>query len=321
MNFQSLPTPQPGAQYLDTAIRAAKKYVQGKPFRAATRLDLVRQKEQARLDVLTGELAAPLNSLVKAYPSFDNLPEFYTQLVRATLDKKATVAALASVNWGVIAVRRLRVDYAVKVRGARSVPVAMSHTRAFLGRLGSIMKRLDPHLRVLHETRQVMRAYPDLNDGPTVAITGFPNVGKSTLLSKLCGASPRIAPYAFTTTTLNVGLLRLGARTVQLIDTPGTLNREAKMNNVERVAWLALKYAAHAVVFVADPTEPYPEKDQLALYRRIKELDKPTMVYLSKTDLVQSAAFAAAFEGATDSPSDVKTALPKLLQEADRWDE
>lgn len=319
MNFQDLPSARTGAQYVDTAIRSAKKKVLGKSFKGLTRLDIIRQREQARLEAIANELAGPLLGLVKAYPSFDNLPEFYTQLVRATLDRQQTVAALSSVNWGANAVRKLRAEYAGKLRGARSVPVALSHSRAFLGRVSSVMKRLDPHFAALNEARALMGLYPDLKDLPTVAITGFPNVGKSTLLAKLCGSKPAIAPYAFTTTTLNVGTIRLGARIVQFIDTPGTLNRGAKMNAVERVAWLALKYAAQAAVFVTDPTEPYPKRDQLALLERVRDLDKPVLVYVSKADIADCGEFARSFPGSATTPDEVRAALPKLLNEADAW--
>ena len=121
---------------------------------------------------------------------------------------------------------------------------------------------------------------------PTVCIAGFPNVGKSTLLGKITTSKPEIKNYAFTTKTLNMGYMSAGKEdNVQVIDTPGTLAREDKMNNIEKQAYLAIKYQADLIVYVFDPTDTYPIEDQEALFELMKKYRKPIVVYLSKTDI------------------------------------
>jgi nucleolar GTP-binding protein len=83
-----------------------------------------------------------------------------------------------------------------------------------------------------------------------VAIAGFPNVGKSTLLNRLTGATAETNAYAFTTKSLNMGAIEYRHNTIQFIDTPGTLARPEKMNDIERQAYLAMKYAAHLIIYV-----------------------------------------------------------------------
>ena len=132
-----------------------------------------------------------------------------------------------------------------------------------------------------------MKDFPTIKTSlNTVALTGFPNVGKSTLLKKLTGAQPKVAAYAFTTKNLNLGYSVIGDQRIQFVDTPGTLNRYNKMNPVEKKAYLVMKYIADIIVFIFDLTETYPIDEQTKLFREIQAFDKPIIVYLSKTDIL-----------------------------------
>jgi len=149
------------------------------------------------------------------------------------------------------------------------------------------MQQINKFLLIIEASRKIMKTFPAVKTSLfTVAIAGFPNVGKSTLLKELTSASPEINSYAFTTKTLNIGYLEVQNEKYQFIDTPGTLARFDKMNAIEKRAFLAMKYIANVIVYIYDLSdEAYTVEDQDKLFEQVLDIDKSIIVYLSKTDI------------------------------------
>lgn len=278
MDFQGVPeVKDPDALLHEALVAARRKLREGK-----RRASGVRERE--RLTALHQHLSKTLGRIPAGFPNLDELNEFYTRLFEEMIGIDDLRKALGAVAWA----RGQIPKVARSARFTREMtkPEAQRVAKGTIGRVASILKQISRELALLAEARSRMRSFPALKEGYTVAIAGFPNVGKSTLLGKLTTSTPKIAAYAFTTTTLNVGYLHYRHHAIQCIDTPGTLARPERMNQVERLAALAMRYAAHVIIYVFDLTEPYPIEEQEVLLGNIEEMGKEVLCYVSKTDIL-----------------------------------
>jgi nucleolar GTP-binding protein len=293
MNFQDLAKIEDASWYLDKAFKHAR--LMGEkvfPSTSGDPFSRMKTTEFEKLKTFSITLTGDFENIVKKYPSIDNMPEFYLELLRATLDYDFLKQSLGAINWAESSLKKMWKSYEWHIKKSPDKKSLQKTIKEYYGRMSSIVKQVDKNLQYLDESRTMMRSYPTLKtDLFTVVITGFPNIGKSTLLSKITPAKPEIKNYAFTTKGLNQGYATYGFRKVQFVDTPGVLNR-TKRNAIEEQAYLVMKYLANLVVYIIDLTETYDLKKQETLLKELKEYDKPIIVYLSKSDIIDKKLIA-----------------------------
>ena len=149
------------------------------------------------------------------------------------------------------------------------------------------------------ETRKIRLSLKLMAD---VGLIGFPNAGKSTLLTRISAARPRIANYPFTTLVPSLGVVSRGERKIVVADIPGLIEGASDgaglghqfLRHVERTRVLIHLLDLEAMLIQGrDLLADYDAiRHELGRYRP-ELLDRREIVVLSKSDLIHDDALVA----------------------------
>ena len=218
--------------------------------------------------------------------------------------------------------------------GEREIETDRRIVRDRISRLKEQLKKIDKQMAVQRSNRgQLVR----------VALVGYTNVGKSTILSVVTSAKPKIGNYHFTTLTPNLGIVRRHGKDIVLADIPGLIEGAADgaglghdfLRHVERTR-LLLHVLDIAGSEGRDPVEDFDQiNHELANYGELAE--RPQIVVCNKSDLpdseenvarlkahlaelgldypvfVVSAATHQGFDALLDKTGDMLEALPPIV--------
>jgi GTP-binding protein len=164
--------------------------------------------------------------------------------------------------------------------------------------------RRAPGFALLGEPGETAEITLELKSVADVGLVGFPSAGKSSLVSVLSAARPKIADYPFTTLEPNLGVVEAGEQTFTIADVPGLIPGASQgkglglefLRHIERCAVLA-----HVVDCATFEGDRDPASDIAALESELSQYtpslaidlaEKPRLVVLNKIDVPEARELA-----------------------------
>ena len=149
-----------------------------------------------------------------------------------------------------------------------------------------------PAFSMTGQKTQTRTVWLELKTIADVGLIGFPNVGKSTILSMLTNAKPKIANYHFTTLAPNIGVVKMFDDSFVIADIPGLIEGASEgqglghyfLRHIERTRLLV------HVIDVSGSEDRDPYNDYKIINNELKKYGKavaalPQIVALNKCDL------------------------------------
>lgn len=153
-------------------------------------------------------------------------------------------------------------------------------------------RRKAPGFALLGEPGEEAEILLELKTVADVALVGFPNAGKSSLIAALSAARPKIADYPFTTLVPNLGVVTAGETVFTVADVPGLIPGASRgkglghefLRHVERCSTIVHVLDCATIEPGRDPVTDFDVIEaELAAYGSLA--DRPRLVVLNKIDV------------------------------------
>jgi len=271
-----------------SAVRKTRKYMGSVKLPGRFTVEKAKKLEHIRIKTYDRYLSEELRAIPRMFPDFERLHPFHRAIVEAYAPLDNIRQELGRLRALLKVLASVRDDALYRISQAKTFGELKRIRRMYLARVWDVLSKNKKSFEFLKELYRVVRRLPKVDfRAKTVVLAGFPNAGKSTMLRALTGSEPEIAPYPFTTKDIRLGHFEHRWQKVQVVDTPGLLDRPfGEMGPAEQRALAALKHLADVVVFVFDPLQDADTQRDL-LTKVEKLIQVPVIKVVNKADLFE----------------------------------
>ena len=257
------------------------------------RIITAREREIKRIKVLASVIEKHLKNGIRILENYFDSNEFYRDIIKLFFPEDDIKRILKRFRGLVKLFEDLKKEYISQIKMEKDLRQLSKIRREAQGRIASLLKSASEDIRFIIKLYNYAKKLPSLDlDIPTFIIAGPPNAGKSSLINAISTAKVKTASYPFTTKDIHLGHFKYNYIIIQLIDTPGLLDRALPDKNaIEMQAILAFKHLKGPILFLFDPSplRYYDIEKQLKIYRDIASLfsDKEIIPIINKIDNIE----------------------------------
>ncbi|MFH0714309.1 MAG: GTPase [Candidatus Diapherotrites archaeon] len=278
-------------EIMESAFKSARKDTAQSTF-SSNRFENEKRKEVEKVKKVSETIRDFLKKEVRRVPNIEELSPFQRETLKAELDINELRNALGHLEKTAQLIKKVRfqaIQNLYQIRRREDYPKLARETKSVYGKIASIVRKAEKSQRIVVEAQKKLAEIPKISEeAPVLLLAGFPNTGKSEILKRLTGSNVKIAQYAFTTQSINVGKFKVKHVEAQVIDCPGLLDRE-KHSAVEEKALVALTHLKGRIAFIADPSEAcgYRINEQYSLFEKMRKefAGKKFLLVYNKSDI------------------------------------
>ena len=296
--------------------------------------------ELARLQMIHDIVISKTDFIRELVKILDNLHPFFRALIRIEFAEEELRSAIKCI----VKSRKLAGEFWDKYRYvllASESPSELKRVAAEArGRILSQLKRCRRALDTLRSLTVFLSRLPAIDPTlRTIIVAGAPSTGKSTFVASASRARPRVSPFPFTTRSVHVGHHYIGNLKIQIVDTPGLLDRPfEEMNPIERRAAAALTHIPGPILLLIDvsgaPMLEVERQFRILEFLRNTLKNKPIYLMINKIDIADEDNLSRArelahnlqslgmikgfFEGTATNPENVKSVI-RAISIKERW--
>ena len=248
--------------------------------------------KREKISSLATIIVEKLERTIEQFPWIESIHPFYGELcdLMGNIDKIRQV--LGRLDGIVKQIKEFERDHIARLKESDHPEDMAEIRKQASGRMASMVKKARGDVNYLIRVITKLKSIPDFSvTYPTVVIAGAPNVGKSSLVRKISTGKPEVGEYPFTTKEIVFGHRDIGITNIQIVDTPGLLDRPFRDRNlIEKQSILSIRHISDIILFMFDTSKDttISLQEQLNLFEDIEGEFPNTLIIrvLNKIDLL-----------------------------------
>ena len=164
--------------------------------------------------------------------------------------------SLGAIDWARKEILMISTKYVPRARARKSAETTMKIMSEAYTKMTNVVRQISKSFDFLISARSIFRNLPNVDtESPLAVFAGAPNVGKSSLIGAVSTGKPEVKSYPFTTKAVSLGHIKKKYTVLQVMDTPGLLDRpDLERNDMEKQGIAAFDYLEPVIVFLTDLT-------------------------------------------------------------------